>query len=855
MKNSYYTNVQVFGSTILYRGIQDGRPVTRKYKYEPSLFVPDNSGNDPEYTTIYGEPLAKIKFESIKEARDFIKRHEGVHGFDTYGMTRYEYAFISDTFKGDIDWDVNDLRIFNIDIEVGSESGFPEPDRADEELQAITVEVSGKYHVWGCGEYKKHRDDVEYYKCDNEIDLIRKFLDFWSLSYPDAITGWNIKFFDIPYLVNRITKLMGENEASRLSPWKSLSSRKVAFNNKELNTYIISGISAMDYLEMYRRFAPEGKSQENYKLDTIASSEIGAKKLSYADYDNLHKLYKLNYQLFIEYNIRDVELVKLLDDKLKLIELVLTLAYDSKTNYDDTNAQVRMWDVLIFNKLRARKQVVPMSSHHRKDGRYEGAYVKEPQLGFVRYGASFDLDSLYPHLIMQYNISPEMLVDPRNWTREMAAANAKCSVDALLNREIDLAFLKNLKVTMAANGHFFKTDKPGFLPEMMFEMYEGRKAFKQKAIEAKKKLQVATSEDEKSRLKKEIARYNNLQLAKKVCLNSAYGALGNEFFRFFDLRQATAITFSGQLSIRWIEKAMNSWLNKMLSTTAVDYVIASDTDSIYVTFESLVEKTLLTKNPGATTEQIINFMDKVCEAKVKPFIDKTYAELADYMSAAEQKMRMKRETLFDIGLWTAAKRYILRVWDNEGVRYATPEIKVMGLEMVKSSTPAYCRGKLKESIKEIFDGDRNTIIDFIEATRSEFRALPVSDIAAPRGVNGLTKYADRNTIYTKGTPQHVRAALIYNHMLKTHKLEKSYESIKEGDKIKFVALKEPNPARSDVVAFLNTLPKEFDLADYIDYNTQFEKTFLEPLQIILEPIGWKTKKVNSLMGHLKSKSG
>lgn len=832
MKN-FYTNVQVYGSKILYRGIENGRKISRRVDYHPSLFV--SSKEPTEFTTIHGEYVSEIKPGNIKDARDFFNQYEDVGGMKIYGNNKFEYAFIADAYPEGIDWDMDLINIVNIDIEVGSENGFPEPESASEPITAITIKNRSKFIVFGCGEFKNNREDVQYIQCRDEIDLIKRFIDIWSGDYPDIVTGWNVKFFDIPYIMNRINRLLGEEWANRLSPWSKYSERQVNFGvGRQFKTYNLLGISILDYLDLYQRYAPAGKSQESYKLDSIANVELDERKLSYEEYGNLHTLYRDNYQLFIEYNIKDVELVDRLEDKLKLIEMALTLAYDNKCNYDDVFAQVRMWDAIIYNHLREKNIVIPPNESHSKDAAYVGAFVKDPIIGMHKWIASFDLNSLYPHLIMQFNISPDTLVEGKHWN---------VSIDALLNEQIDTSGLVN--ETLTPNGHFFRTEKQGFLPELMETMYNDRSKYKKMMIEAQKELQVASA-DQKFEIEKRISRYNNLQLAKKVSLNSAYGALGNQYFRFFDIRQASAITTSGQLVIRWIEKHINEWMNNLLKTEDEDYVIASDTDSIYLSLDRLVERTIKAKDASASTERVIQYMDTICEAKIQPFIDQTYQRLAEYLNCYQQKMVMKREGLADKGIWTAKKRYIMNVHNNEGVQYAKPKVKVMGLEMVKSSTPGACREMLKNSIDIILNRDEDAIIEYIDECRSKFKTLHVSEISFPRGVNGLQKFSDATNIFGKGCPIHVRGSLIYNHLVKKNKLTKKYELIKEGEKVKFIYLKEPNTIQSNIISFPYSIPEEFNLDKYIDYDTQFEKSFVEPLKIILDSIGWRTEKVASL---------
>jgi len=838
--SKYYTNVAVQGNNILFRGVKNGRRVKMKIQYSPTLFLP--SKKTSEWKTLFNENLEPMKFGDIRDARDFVRKYDGVENFKIYGNDRFEYAFIADEFVGQIDWDLQDIHVAIIDIEVGSENGFPDPYKATEPITAIAIKkLGGDVTVYGCGDYEVKGSET-YIKCDSESDLCKKFLKDWQENCPDVITGWNIDFFDVPYLVNRIRSVLGEDEVKKLSPWNYLWERKVTINGRELIQYNIGGVSALDYIELYKWYAPGGKSQESYKLDNIANVELGESKLSYDEYDNLHQLYKLNYQKFIEYNIKDVELIVKLEDKLKLLELALTLAYDTKTNFEDVFAQTRMWDALIYNHLFAKKIVVPPKVVQRKNSAFEGAYVKEPQVGMHRYVASFDLDSLYPHLMMQYNISPETLIEPDNYTPEMKQIlSQSVTVDRLLSSEIDTSKLKDAALT--PNGQFFRTDLQGFLPKMMEEMYEDRKKFKNMMLKAKQDYVNEKDETKKNEIGKLVARYNNLQLAKKVSLNSAYGALGSQYFRFYDLRQALAVTMAGQLSIRWIENKINAYMNKLLKTENEDYVIASDTDSIYLRLGNLVDKVYKEK---PDTLRIIEFMDKVCEEKIQPYINQGYQELALYVHAYAQKMRMKREALSDKGIWTAKKRYILNVYNNEGVQYNEPDMKVMGLEMVKSSTPSVIREKMKETIKLIVRSTESDVQEFIEKFKNEFKSLPPEEVAFPRGINGLKDYSDSANLYKKGTPIHVRGAILYNYMMKEKNLTKSYPLIQEGEKLKFTYLKTPNPLKEDVISFPVRLPKEFGLHEYVNYDLQFEKAFIEPIKVILNCIGWQTEKISSL---------
>ena len=847
MSSKFYTNVQTLGNNIVYRGVHDGKKVHYKIPYEPSLYVP--SRTESPYKSLNGEFLIKKTFDTIRDAKDYLEKFSKVEGGPKiFGQSRWEYAFIADQHPNMVDHDITKLDIAFIDIEVGSENGFPDPIQANEPITAITITYlnQGTY-VFGIGDYVVQGDE-KYVKCQDEWTLCKKFMNLWTLKYPDIITGWNTEYFDIPYLVNRFTKILGEDSMRRLSPWNNIKKIIKEYNGREMTKYNLFGVESLDYIELYKWYAPAGKSQESYRLDNIAHVELGERKLSYDEYDNLHSLYKHDYQKFIEYNIKDVDLVIKLEDKLKLLELAVTIAYDTKTNFEDVFAQTRMWDSMCYSYLLNQNIIVPPRKIKDKDSAFEGAYVKDPQIGMHNFVASFDLNSLYPHLMMQYNISPETLIEPEDYTQEMRSILSQgVSVNSMLSKKVDTVGLNVDNVTMTPNGQFFRKDIQGFLPKMLEDMYEDRKKFKKMMLKCQQEKENETDKSKKYELEKLISKYNNLQLAKKVGLNSAYGALGSQYFRFYDLRMALGVTSAGQLSIRWIENKINLYMNDVLKTNNVDYVIASDTDSIYLRMGELVNKVYgVNEVVKLPKQKIIDFMDRVCEDKIQPYIDKSYQELAVYVNAYDQKMQMKREGLSDKGIWTAKKRYILNVYNNEGVQYKEPKMKIMGMEIIKSSTPSAVREKMLEAVKLMINGTQDDIHKFIAQFRSDFKNMPVEEISFPRGMNGMNKNMDALTLYKKGTPLHVKGAILYNHFLKQMNLTNKYPLIQEGEKLKYTYLKMPNPFKDTVVSYPSRLPTEFGLQDYIDYDVQFEKCFLDPIKIILNCINWTTEKKSSL---------
>ena len=423
--------------------------------------------------------------------------------------------------------------------------------------------------------------------------------------------------------------------------------------------------------------------------------------------------------------------------------------------------------------------------------------------------------------------------------KKVRELSSKIDVDKLLKQEMDLEPLQKVNITMTANGALYHRVK-GFLPELMEKIYNERVVFKKKMLVAEKEYEKKKTKE----LEKEIARYNNIQMARKIQLNSAYGAIGNQYFRYFKLANAEAITLSGKVSIQWIMNKMNSYLNKILKSENVDYVIASDTDSLYINMGPLVETVF--KGREKTTESIVSFLDKVCQVEFEKYIENSYKELAEYVNAYDQKMFMKRECIAERGIWTAKKRYILNVWDSEGVRYKEPKLKIKGIEAIKSSTPAPCRKMLKDSFKIMMNGTENDMIDFINNARNEFKTLPLEKISFPRSVSDVQKYKASSEIYIKGTPIHVRGALLFNHYIKQKNLTNKYSLIQNGEKIKFIYLKKPNIIHENIISFIQEFPKELNLDKYIDYDLQFEKAFLEPLKIILDAIGWKIERTTNL---------
>jgi len=831
---NFYTSAFNLGNHIYVRGVNNGTRFKNKIEYSPYLFITSKKPK-PEYRTLAGKGADKIQFGNIAEAKEFIKTYGDVSSMDVYGMESYLYTYLNDTYPGEVSYDKDQINIAIIDIEVESDNGFPNVQKADKAVTAIAMLIKDKMLVLGCGDYNNTDKKVHYYKCANEEALLMKFLTIWQKLDLDVVTGWNVEFFDMPYLVNRIEKVLGKDQCKKLSPWGMVHDKEVKKLNKTEKVYNIRGICILDYLQLYMKYTYS--NQESYRLDHICSVEIGEGKNDYSDYDNLFDLYKRDFQRFIEYNIKDVYLVDKLDKKLNFVDQALTIAYDAKITYDDVFSPVKTWDVIIHNYLLENKTVVPRKNDKQKGSQFAGAFVKEPTPGLYNWVTSFDINSLYPSLIVQYNISPE--------TYE-GKIRFKYTVEELLKGafgdEQIQEMIQSDNYAITANSCLWNKSIKGAFPALVEKMMSERKLYKNKMIEAQKAYQINPSKQ----LFNEIARNNNMQMARKILLNSLYGALGNQYFRYFSIEFAEAITYTGQFVIRYIESRLNEYLNKTLKTKDKDYIIAVDTDSNYLNLGPLISKIVPDAYSTHNIDKLVEVVDKICETKIEPYIDSCFEDLAQHTNAYTNFMKMKRESIANKGIWTAKKRYILNVYDNEGIRYTEPKLKMMGIEAVKSSTPASCRENIKKAIKLVMETDEPTLQQFIREFRVKFRAMEFEDIAFPRGCRGLRDYYHKDEIYKKGTPIHVRGALLYNYHLEKHDLTHRYPLIQEGEKVKFCYLKTPNTFRENIISVPNILPREFNIHQYIDYDMQFEKAFLDPLNIILEVINWSPEKVATL---------
>ncbi|PCJ96739.1 MAG: hypothetical protein COA52_00600 [Hyphomicrobiales bacterium] len=996
----FYTFFQRYKSDLLISGYENGKKVNKVVPLKPYLFAPSNKGGI--FSSMEGEKVKKIDFTNTWEASKFIKEYEDIENFNIYGSTYYDYVHINDAFPI-IKNDNTKLRIGNYDIETDSEGGFADLETANKEITSISLGVMHKRDIYllGVKDYDPEKSEilkkeiphkkVKYIKCENEKELLEKFIEIWVKLKFDCISGWFINGYDNLYTIRRIRRILGDSYANKLSPYGMIKEHSYEKYGKTKEQYEIVGIPTIDYIEAYAKFS--FKNVESYKLDYISHLELDKKKLDYSKYKTLARLYKENPALFYDYNIIDIVRVEELEHKLKFIDLMFSLAYFTKTNVLDGFATVKPCDVVIHNTLMKKNIVVPHNKKSEQSYRQiAGGYVKHPKPGFYKYLMSFDLTSLYPFLIMCFNISPDVYIGKMDQYDNLGTAD-QIIHDNIFDHLREKLVKENVCIT--PKGTIFSREKQGVFAEIMEEGFNLRKSQKDEMLKYKKLKESAQGSD-KDKWAALATEYGNRQLATKIFLNAFYGGLANPYSRWFNYDIAESITMSGQLVTKYIENEMNTYFNKILKTKDIDYIITSDTDSvagdslIYVndkkikiedyynslennfilndTFNenyvkevsgdttkcyiegiknkkinyimkhkvskkmyrikcngnfvdvtedhSVIVKNKKTKkissikpknlNPNlhsiiniktkkidelitddfeveylgiienyvydieveeahnffandilvhnscyinATTliekvfpddsgsqEEITNFLENFAKEVESKAIDVALAKLYKATNIYKPNLHMKLEAIGQ-GVWRATKNYIMSVWSMEGVRYKIPEIKMQGIEAVKSSTPEICRNYIKDSLKFIVSQDRKGLVEHINKCEAEFYDMPFHKVALPRGVTEIDKWVDGDGNYAKGIPYHVRAALNYNKLLKKKNMQKEHLFIGPGDKMRLSYLTMPNPTRQNIFACPDELPEEFGLEEYVDYPKQFEKSFMKPITSLANAAG------------------
>jgi DNA polymerase elongation subunit (family B) len=827
----FYTACTIKGNKILVRGYKNGVRFTDSVAFQPSLFI--KSKDDSKYKTLDGTPVKRMIFDTLYDCREFLTQYRELPDAPIYGNTDFITQYLLETYEGEILYDLSKIKIAYFDIETETEGGFPDLRNPNERINLIGVRISNVNYLitWN----QVDIPDCKIILVSSEKEMIEEFFKLLKKEDIDVITGWNVKLFDIPYIIGRAKLFFDDKDIQSWLPFNLLKERETNIGGTDYRIFEFPGYTILDYMDLYKKFS--GTSQESYALNFIAKAELDEQKLDYAEYGSLKEFYTKNFQKFAEYNTQDVELVERLDNKLKLIDLAVSIAYEAKIPYDVVFFATRIWGTICCDYLLQKDIISPIQTTYAKDDQFVGAYVKEVTPGLYKNVVSFDATSLYPSIIMGWNISPETCVKKdSSLTADDFLRSKKKQIPSIVEDAIG----KNS--CLACNGSMFTNDIRGFIPVLIEKTFNQRKEAKNKMLELEK-------EYESSKNKKLLPKISALKIrqsVKKILANSLYGCLGNPAFIYSSPELATAVTVTGQVIIRTAEKGMNDYIQKLTKNTNKDYVLAVDTDSVYINLDDVVTQIQSKTN----IPDITDFVDSVCEQKIQPELKKEMDLLTKLLNCSENKIFFKREAIASAGMFIAKKRYALLVQDLEGVRFKEPKLKIMGLETARSSTPAIVRKKLKDCILIILTQTPEELRNYVDEFYDEFMKLPISDVAAPRGVRGLNKYSSTEKIYESGTPIATKAALLYNSYPKKLGIDKECAQIKENDKMKFVFVRVPNPygmcGRDAVMGFINSPPPQFELENYIDRRKQFEKTFQEPLENVLEAIKWKLKPQVSL---------
>ena len=820
----FYTACALKGNKVLVRGYRNGTRFTDTVAFKPSLYV--RTDKPTKYTTLTGVKVGRIEFETLYECRKFLDQYRELDDCPIYGNTDFITQYIMETYASEVEYDLSKIKVAYLDLECETEGGFPNLDAPNERINLVTIRISGVNYVITMKPVKL--PDCKVILVASEKELIKKIFDILKHCDPDILTGWNIKLFDMPYIIGRAKLFFDEKEIQGWMPFGLMKMRITNIGGKDYTLYEFPGYTILDYMDLYKKFS--GTNQESYALNNIAKVELDEQKLDYTEYGSLREFYTQNFQKFAEYNIQDVVLVERLEDKLKLIDLAVSIAYEAKITFDTVFFATRIWETICCDYLAKQNIVPPLKTKYAKDEQFIGAYVKDVIPGLYKNVVSFDATSLYPSIIIGWNISPETCIVKNS---SLNADDFLCSNRKEIPDMIQDAIDQN--ACLACNGSVFSNGVKGFIPTLIEITFNQRQEAKKKMIKLEKEYEIFKDKN----LIPLIAALKIRQSVKKILANSLYGCLGNPAFTYSSPELATAVTVTGQVIIRSAEEQMNAYINKVMKNkTTKDYVIAVDTDSVYLNLEDIISRV----SEGSPIKDVTSFINNICENNIQKELTGSMSILTTKLNCLANKIVFKREAIASVGLFVAKKKYALLLNDLEGVRFSEPKLKIMGLESVRSSTPSIVRAKLKECIMIIMTQNEEKLRKYVNTFYDEFIKLPIEDIASPRGVKGISKYSSNDDIYKGGTPIATKAALLHNAYLKKLHIDKTIPSIKENDKIKFVFVKVPNPygknGKDGVMGFINKCPPEFELKKYIDLEKQFEKTFYEPLDNILQVIKW-----------------
>lgn len=828
----------------LYTWDENGNRITVDHTFHPYLYVEVPTERQGTAVSLFKTPLKKLNFKSQYDRSKFIKDNNITRVFENLP---YYQQFLIDRF-----WQVNETPDFSkypikmvlLDIETYSPDGFPDITRANHPINVITIydSLSKKFVTWGIKPYNGMAEDHTYAYCRTEKELLNSFLSYLESDYPDILSGWNSEFFDLPYIINRCSNVLGEDGMRRLSPVKNVYSRSILgkFGRQQVRWYV-DGVSLLDYLDIYKRFSPE---RESYKLDYIGEIEEVGTKIKFENTD-LVGLADKNWDKFVEYNVQDVRLLVKLEEKLQYLGLVRMLAYVGLTTFEAAMGSLSVINGAMAVKGRYRNQIIPTFIRNDPDNINPGAYVGEPKQGFQKYVFSFDATSLYPSVMISLNLSPETkigkLVGVENDKYTIQLTNGKTKT---VSKPIYDKFIKDHEIAVTKANILFTQKEKGIVPEIVDYYFSKRNEFKKEYITRKKYLATLKPTDpEYKTVSAEVQRLGTKQLTVKIFINSIYGYFGNKQAPIGDDDIASSITLTGQGVIKQSNSIITNFIsnktgipiNELEKDTPVIY---NDTDSSYISIRHLIDKLGIpfTDSEGNVSKEVYDI-----ETELVTFLNREIKKWGlSELNSKDCRFSFKRECIGDVGVFLQKKRYVLHVLDEEGVKKA--KTKYVGVEVVRTSIPT----ALKPLLKEIIEIMLNTQ-DYVKANHAlkhvydTFKTLPIENVATVMGMKNYEKYAAQCDGFTvcKGMPIHCKAAYYYNKILERDKLDKIYEKISSGDKVRFFYVQKPNQFGIDAIAFKYSWPKEFSKYFKLDYDKVFEKAVFAPIERMYEAVGWR----------------
>jgi len=827
---------------ILYTWDNEGRRVSYDVSYNPYLYVESN--NKPDATSIFNTPLKKRKFKNQYERSKFFKESNVKRLFENLSVNQ---QFLIDTFYKDYEkpeFIQNPLKVFMIDIETYSVDEFPVPETATHVINLITSHdsLTNKYHTFGLKkEYTPKNPDEVYIKCRDEQDLLLKFLDYYTKDYPDIISGWNFHGFDLPYIINRITNLFDFETAQRLSPTGRMYSRTMKGQfGKDQTRWYIDGVSSVDYLDVYKKFAP---NRENYKLDTIARLELDEQKIDYGS-SNLSDLADNRWDVFVDYNIQDVKILVKLEQTLKYIELLRMLSIAGLTTVEASMGSMSVIVGACAIKARQRGQIIPTFIRPPDDGSQNaGAYVKVPEPGFQKNIVSFDANSLYPNTMITLNLSPETKIG-----KIVGKNKEEITIKDVNNNTYKLStgkfatLVKDKDLAISRAGVLFTQKTKGLIPEVVDYYYSKRVEVKKELSKLKKK--IAKLEDKKE-LEQEINRLETKQLTIKIFINSVYGVLGNKVFPLGDDDLAESITLTGQAVIKESAEIVKRYIQQETGEDPGEVNKYTDTDSCYFALDHLVKyhKINAVEN-GLITKEFHKIVDGVTDylnTEITLWGEKV-------LNSKDCRFIFKREKICDVACFFKKKRYVLHVLDDEGT--PSNEFKYVGVEVKRTTMPPSLKPLVKNIIETmLLTQNHQKTNQVVSEVYDKFIQLSVEDIAEVSGIKGLERYSTLCEGFktAKGMPHHVKAAYFYNELIKRLGIEKKYEKIQSGDKIRHMALKTPNRFGIKKIAYKYYYPDEFKQLFQLDYEAMFEKIVYSIVKRFYENVNWVPSKPGEII--------